>query len=118
MHSNADELVGIGKEPKANLSGGRGLNHGRPFYPQQPVKDPYQYNGKELNEEFGLGGNDYGARFYDPAVGRWTSMDPFAGKHLSHSPYNYIANRPVGSTKSLDLNGIILEGGKSIFKTK
>ncbi len=31
----------------------------------------YQYNGKEWNEDFGLEWNDYGARFYDPWVGRW-----------------------------------------------
>ena len=28
----------------------------------------YRYNGKELNEELGL--YDYGARNYDPAIGR------------------------------------------------
>jgi hypothetical protein len=31
----------------------------------------YQYNGKEWNADFGLEWNDYGARFYDPWVGRW-----------------------------------------------
>ena len=25
----------------------------------------YQYNGKELNDDFGLNWNDYGARWYD-----------------------------------------------------
>jgi hypothetical protein len=26
----------------------------------------YQYNGKELNDDFGLGWNDHGARRYEP----------------------------------------------------
>ena len=39
----------------------------------------YQYNGKELNEDFGLEWLDYGARWYDPAVGRWGAVDPLAG---------------------------------------
>ncbi len=36
----------------------------------------YQYNSKEWNDDFGLGLNDYGARFYDAAVDRWWSVDP------------------------------------------
>lgn len=33
-------------------------------------ENQYRYNGKELNEDFGLGWYDYGARWYDPAS--WT----------------------------------------------
>jgi RHS repeat-associated protein len=38
----------------------------------------YTYNGKELNRDFGLGWLDYGFRWYDPAVGRFPSVDPLA----------------------------------------
>ena len=56
----------------------------------------YQYNGKELNEDFGLDWLDYGARWYDPAVGRWGAVDPLAGDYESWSPFNYVLGNPIG----------------------
>jgi RHS repeat-associated protein len=55
----------------------------------------YQYNGKELNDDFGLGWNDYGARFYDPAVARWITVDPLSSKMGRYSGYCYTFNNPV-----------------------
>jgi RHS repeat-associated protein len=55
----------------------------------------YQYNAKEWNDDFGLGWNDYGARFYDPSVARWWNVDPLSEAMYRHSSYNYSFNNPI-----------------------
>ncbi|NOX45809.1 MAG: RHS repeat-associated core domain-containing protein [Chlorobi bacterium] len=65
-------------------------------------KNKYLYNGKELQDEFGLEWYDYGARFYDATLGRFHTFDPYVDKYYSWSPYNYTGNNPI---KRIDING-------------
>jgi RHS repeat-associated protein len=56
----------------------------------------YKYNGKELDTERGINYGYYGHRYYSMFEGRWITVDPLADEYLSHSPYNYALNDPIG----------------------
>lgn len=58
-------------------------------------KQSYKYNGKELDRKNGLNLYDYSARYMEPALGRFTTLDPMAEKYYSISPYAYCVNNPM-----------------------
>ncbi|GAB6121780.1 RHS repeat domain-containing protein [Dysgonomonas termitidis] len=66
------------------------------------TNQPYKYNGKELDGMHQLNLYDYSARYYESALGRFTSVDPHAEKYYSISPYVYCNNNPL---KYIDPDG-------------
>ena len=72
----------------------------------------YGFNGMESDNEVKGDGNtyDYGARVYDPRIGRWMSTDPLRGAYPGLSPYNFAGNTPI-SAKDPDGRWIIFVNG-------
>ncbi|WP_347067711.1 RHS repeat-associated core domain-containing protein [Flavobacterium sp. WV_118_3] len=83
---------------------------------------PYKFNGKELDSETGM--YYYGARYYDPKISIWLSVDPLAQNYQGWNPYNYTMQNPINlidpdGMQSVDPPGFFKRIGdwfKSTFK--
>ena len=76
-------------------------------------RQPYKYNGKELDRMHGLDTYDYGARQYYSILGRWDRMDPLCEKYYSLSPYNYCGGNPINAIdkEGKDITFLIASNG-------
>ncbi len=73
--------------------------YGKKLTGQTTVANPWLFAGMYLDSETGL--YKTGARYYDPALARWTQLDPEAGKlknPVSLNRYQYAGDNPVNST--------------------
>ena len=66
----------------------------------------YGFNGKEKDPE-GMGGGqstyDYGFRIYNPALGRFLSVDPLTQSYPMLTPYQFASNMPI---VAIDIDGL------------
>ncbi|MCB9052189.1 MAG: hypothetical protein H6556_22360 [Lewinellaceae bacterium] len=83
-----------------------GMNHLGPWYETVAPENKHLYNGKELNGDYEINLMDYGARWYDPAIGRWNAVDPMAEEYYPYSPYNYTLGNPISL---IDPNGMSVD---------
>lgn len=72
------------------------------------LKNKIGITGKEMqSNEFESGASlelyDFGARFQDPQIGRWSVTDPLTASYYSLSPYNFCNNNPL---RFIDPNGM------------
>ncbi|QTE21173.1 hypothetical protein J3359_09985 [Polaribacter cellanae] len=71
----------------------RGYNNVKILGAGNPLAQKFGYNGMELEESLGLNLMEMNFRSYDPAIARWTSIDPVT--HWSMSTYTAFDNNPV-----------------------
>ncbi len=71
--------------------------------PQVGGVNQYQYNGKELNDDYGLDWNMAMFRSYDPSIGRWGQVDPLAEVFSSASSYSGMGDNPITFNDPLGL---------------
>ncbi|WP_370567634.1 RHS repeat-associated core domain-containing protein [Dysgonomonas sp. Marseille-P4677] len=77
----------------------------------------YKYNGKELDDMHQLNLYDYSARYYESAVGKFTSVDPLAEKKPWLSLYHYCSNNPINKTDPNGRDDIFNEKGFYVKST-
>ncbi|WP_438424960.1 RHS repeat-associated core domain-containing protein [Aquimarina macrocephali] len=70
-------------------------------------KHNFGFNGKEEQNSLDFGMLDFGARNYDPALGRWMNIDPLAEFMPSFSPFSYAFDNPV---LYIDIDGMLPMG--------
>ncbi len=80
----------------------RGLGY-YPFGSEKPGRAfasgnyKYGYNGKEMDNEVSGDGNEYnyGARIYNPRLGKFLSVDPLSSLMPWMTPYHYTYDNPI-----------------------
>ena len=83
--------------------------------PHDLAKVTENFTGKEHDDEIAL--NYFGARYLDPMLGMWISVDP---KRQYQNPYIYVGNNPImgtdpdglwGFSASVGVKGAVIAGG-------
>ena len=76
----------------------------------------FGFNGMEADDELKGTKNsyDFGARIYDPRLGRWLAVDTLAGKFPGYSPYNFSVNTDMDAGDTAQVNIVVSNGTKVV----
>ena len=81
---------------------------------EQPLaSNRYLFNGKEWQATGGVNLLDYGARMYDPNLGRWFCQDPL---YQVHNPYTFCSSDPVNRIDPNGMDYYFSRGGDYLFQ--
>lgn len=69
----------------------------------------YKFNGKELDDATQM--YYYGARYYDPRISIFVSVDPLAEDFVGWTPYHYVHNNPINLIDPTGMSAQDPEGG-------
>ena len=72
-----------------------------------------KFGGKEEQTDLGLKTIDWGWRQYDPAIGRWSVIDPWAEKYHTTSPYTFVMDNPI-NRREIDGRYFVGKDGKEV----
>ena len=77
---------------------------------------PYRFNGKEFDPE--TGNYYYGARYYEPQLSCWLSVDPLLHVDPDMTPYHFCNNNPINIIDPDGRTGYFVSSDGSITKMK
>lgn len=70
----------------------------------------YKFQGQERQDELGLNWDSFKWRNYDPAIGRFMSIDPLTEKYVDWTPYAFSGNRVIDARELEGLEPHVLFG--------
>jgi RHS repeat-associated protein len=96
--ANRNGSVAVGEIIEENNYYPFGLKHKGYNSLTSSLGNPYHklgFQGQELQEDLGLNWSSFKWRNYDPALGRFFSIDPLAEKYQFMTPYQFSSNQPI-----------------------
>ncbi len=80
----------------------------------------YGFNGKEDDRDFSKSQliQNYGFRLYNPALGKFLSVDPLTKRYPWYTPYQFAGNKPIWAVDLDGLEELISNDNFSFYKNE
>src|SRR5690554_4901488 len=92
------------------------VEHNQSTYNGGQYENAWKFNGKELDDATGM--YYYGARYYDPRISIFVSVDPLAEKYPNYGGYIYTLNNPIMfiDPDGREVKGVNAESAKKLHE--